>query len=174
MNLVREFIESAERASATAEVTRSNPDSLNLALLSLIEGEERVLLALSDELNPDLFTKFRADSRVITDPTKEQLKTTAVGITDAFCGIASTGSVCVAVTTNLTVPVSMLTRRHIVVLDAKTVVPRPRDVFSSEFLDGKGLQRSFSYITGPSATADMGPLVRGVHGPGRLHIIVLE
>ena len=30
------------------------------------------------------------------------------------------------------------------------------------------------FVTGPSATADMGPLVRGVHGPHKLHIIVLR
>jgi len=29
------------------------------------------------------------------------------------------------------------------------------------------------FVTGPSATADMGPLVRGVHGPHQLHVIVL-
>ena len=54
------------------------------------------------------------------------------------------------------------------------IVPRVRDLFSREVLEGKGLARSFTFITGPSATADMGPLVRGVHGPGKLHIIVLE
>ena len=47
-------------------------------------------------------------------------------------------------------------------------------VLAEEYLDGKGLTRSFSFITGSSATADMGPLVRGVHGPGQLHIIILE
>ena len=49
-----------------------------------------------------------------------------------------------------------------------------RDLFREDVLDGKGLSRSFVFITGPSATADMGPLVRGVHGPHRLHIIVLR
>ena len=34
--------------------------------------------------------------------------------------------------------------------------------------------RDLVFITGPSATADMGPLVRGVHGPHRLHILLLE
>jgi L-lactate dehydrogenase complex protein LldG len=67
----------------------------------------------------------------------------------------------------------MLTRKHIVVVDADTIVSRPSEVFSESCLDGKGLSRSFSFITGPSATADMGPLVRGVHGPGKLHIIIV-
>ena len=111
---------------------------------------------------------------VVTQPTKEQLAGIRTGITDAFCGIASTGSVCVSIIKNLTVPASMLTRKHIVLLDAKDIVPRPRDIFSEDYLEGKGLDRSFTIITGPSATADMGPLVRGVHGPGKIHIIILE
>ncbi len=69
---------------------------------------------------------------------------------------------------------SALTQIHIVVLDSKTIIPRPHDIFSDDYLNGKGLNRSFSIITGPSATADMGPLVRGVHGPGQLHIIVID
>jgi L-lactate dehydrogenase complex protein LldG len=41
-------------------------------------------------------------------------------------------------------------------------------------LNGEGLTRDFVFITGPSATADMGPLVRGVHGPHRQHVIVVR
>jgi L-lactate dehydrogenase complex protein LldG len=70
--------------------------------------------------------------------------------------------------------ISLLTRMHIAVLAAQTVVERPSDLFRPNCLEGKGLKRSFVFVTGPSATADMGPLVRGVHGPHQLHIIVLE
>lgn len=174
MDVVKEFVKSAENAAATVEVIPSESDSLNSSLLKLTEEDECVLMALSNDFSQELFSEFRSNDKVVIKPTKEQLKTIKVGITDAFCGIASTGSVCISVSRNLSVPVSMLTRRHIVVVDSKTIVPRPRDVFSAEFLEGKGLRKSFSFITGPSATADMGPLVRGVHGPGRLHIIVLE
>jgi len=125
-------------------------------------------------INPELFAEFRSNTKVIKEPTKEQLSTIRCGVTDAFGAVAATGSVCVPVTNGLTSPLSMLTRKHIVVLDAKTIVPRPRDILSIQYLDGKGTNRSFSYITGTSATADMGPLVRGVHGPGELHIIILS
>ncbi len=131
-------------------------------------------LADPDDLDPDLFSIFKSHKKVITKPDTEQLANVRTGVTDAFCGVASTGSVCVSISKNLSSPVSMLTRKHIAVVDAQTIVPRPRDLFSEEIPGGKGLKRSFSFITGPSATADMGPLVRGVHGPGKLHIIILE
>jgi len=63
---------------------------------------------------------------------------------------------------------------HIVLLMADRIVPRPRDLFDPACLDGEGLRRNLVFITGPSATADMGPLVRGVHGPHRLQILLLE
>ena len=54
------------------------------------------------------------------------------------------------------------------------IVARPRDLFDPDCLKGEGLKRNLVFITGPSATADMGPLVHGVHGPHRLLVLLLE
>ena len=69
---------------------------------------------------------------------------------------------------------SLLMPLHIVLLGADRIVERPRDLFDPACLGGEALRRNLVLITGPSATADMGPLVRGVHGPHRLHIFLLE
>ncbi|MEN8192937.1 MAG: LUD domain-containing protein, partial [Bacteroidota bacterium] len=172
--LIQEFIKAAEVATATVEVIPTDANELNKALVKAIDTEESILFAQPDDLSKELFSEFVTNPKVVNKPTNEQLSTIKCGVTDAFGGVAATGSVCVSVTKNLTSPVSMLTRKHIVVVDSKSIVPRPRDVLSEEYLEGKGLRRSFSFITGSSATADMGPLVRGVHGPGRLHIIILD
>ena len=172
--LVAQFVESARAVEATVETIQGNAEELDASLLRATAGDESVLFAQPDYLSPQLFAQFLRCERVITNPTKEQLAFTATGVTDAFCAIASTGSVCVSVSQNLSSPTSFLTRKHIAVVDARTIVPSPRDVFDENGIPGKGLKRSFSFITGPSATADMGPLVIGVHGPGELHIIVLE
>jgi L-lactate dehydrogenase complex protein LldG len=97
-----------------------------------------------------------------------------VGITEAFAAVARTGTICVTVDAGLTGYVSLLVRHHIAVLAAENIVERPGDLFRADRLGGRGLRENFVFITGPSATADMGPLVRGVHGPHHLHIIVLE
>jgi L-lactate dehydrogenase complex protein LldG len=173
-DLIDQFMESAVETTATVEKIPGTPEALNEALLKEIGEEEFVLLSEPDDVDAELFSVFKKNEKVVTQPTKEQLKKMKLGITDAFCGIAKTGSVCVSISKNLTSPASMLTRKHIVVVDGETIVSRPSDLFSENYLNGKGLTRSFSFITGPSATADMGPLVRGVHGPGKLHIIILE
>jgi L-lactate dehydrogenase complex protein LldG len=173
VRLIDQFIAAAVSAAATVEVILPDAELLNAALMKAVAGHDCIIFAEPDDLDPALFSIFRQDPRVITQPSTEQLKTATVGVTDAFCAVASTGSVCVTMSDHLTSHASMLTRKHIVVVDGTTIVARPRDVFSETMGLKNGLSRSFSFITGPSATADMGPLVRGVHGPGAIHIIVL-
>lgn len=173
-DLIDQFVQSAHNAFATIEQIPANSECLNISLSKAIEEDDLVLFSPPDELNRELFSLFESNNKIITNPSNDHLKEITTGITDAFCGIASTGSVCITISNSLSVPVSMLTRKHIVVVDSKTIVPMPRNIFDESYLEGKGLKRSFTIITGPSATADMGPLVRGVHGPGKLHIIVLE
>ena len=172
-NIINNFIIAAQLATATTEVIEANVDAINKALVNATENEKLVLFAKPSNLDSSLFDKFLTNKKVITDPTKDELKNTRCGITDAFAAVESTGSVCVAVT-GLISAVSMLTQKHIVIVDSNTIVPSPRDILSENYLNGIGLRESFSFITGSSATADMGPLVRGVHGPGKLHIIILE
>jgi L-lactate dehydrogenase complex protein LldG len=172
--LIEQFVKSVAGAAATAERLPSDPERLKDALLLAAGDDGLIFFAAANDVRPELFASFRKNDRVITEPTAEQMRRLKVGVTDAFCGIASTGSVCVSIGRSLSGPAGSLTRKHIVVVDGSAIIPRPRDVFSEEFLGGEGLSRSFSFITGPSATADMGPLVRGVHGPGKLHVIVLE
>jgi L-lactate dehydrogenase complex protein LldG len=71
----------------------------------------------------------------------------------------------------MTAAASLLAPLHVALLRAENIVARPRDLFAAGAV---GLAQDFVFITGPSATADMGPLVRGVHGPHRLHVIILE
>ena len=134
----------------------------------------RILFAPPQELPIALFSEFVADPRVRPIQLPMRWCTTAAGVTEAFAGVASTGSVCIDVSYERTGMVSLLAPLQIAVVAAETIVPKPRDLFRADMLDGKGLKRDFVFVTGPSATADMGPLVRGVHGPHKLHIIVLR
>ena len=163
-----------EALAAAASVERVPTSALNLR--NAVERIAKGSIAIAEplDLSPELFAEVRKLSGVIVGRSKEELAGCDVGITDAFAGVARTGSVCVTVDHDYAGPISLLTRLHIAVVAADTIVERPGDLFRSDCLDGKGLQRNFVFITGPSATADMGPLVRGVHGPHQLHIVILE
>jgi L-lactate dehydrogenase complex protein LldG len=173
-SLVVEFAEAAVKAVASVEVIERSPAALHDAILRAAGDAKRILFAPPQELPAALFSEFVADSRVVANPTPDEMVHSAAGVTEAFAGVASTGSVCVDVSYERTGMVSLLAPLQIAVVAAETIVPKPRDLFRADILNGKGLRRDFVFVTGPSATADMGPLVRGVHGPHKLHIIVVR
>ena len=172
--LLEQFVAAAVGAAATVDVVDRNPQALADAILTKAGDAERILFAPPQIMPPELFARFASDPRVITQPDSEQLVHSAVGVTEAFAGVARTGSVCVDVDYQRTGVVSLLTPLYIAVLAAENIVPQPRDLFRRDVLNGEGLTRDFVFVTGPSATADMGPLVRGVHGPHRQHVIVVR
>ena len=111
----------------------------------------------------------------ITD--REELRglcaTVNVGITSADYALADTGSLVMIASTNEARLVSLLPPAHIAVVprdriltgldELFSLVPNPADVASSMVL-----------ITGPSRTADIEQiLVRGVHGPGQITVVVV-
>lgn len=171
-DFVQQFETAARTAAASVERVPSSGAGLEAAVKKIASG--RVAIAETLDLPPELFAGLRRLPGVVTGRSKQELASCDVGVTEAFAGVARTGSVCVAVDHDYSGLISLLARMHIAVLSAERITERPGDLFNPTFLNGKALQRNFVFITGPSATADMGPLVRGVHGPHRLHIIVLE
>jgi len=171
-DLIEQFEVAARNAAATVERVTYSAAALAAAVKRIATG--RIALAEPQDLPSELFSDLRRLPGMITGRSKQDLATCEVGITEAFAAVARTGSVCVTVDHEYSGVISLLTRLHIAVLAAESIVQRPADLFSTQFLNGKGLERNFVFITGPSATADMGPLVRGVHGSHRLHIVILE
>lgn len=139
-----------------------------------IENSTAVVLATPEFLPTELFSSLIASEAITKNPTGRQLKEAQIGITEAVAGVARTGSVCVSENSNLSGMVSSFAREHICLLDANFIIGRPREVFTDSRLRNTGIEENFVFITGPSATADMGELVYGVHGPASLHILVLE
>lgn len=173
VDLVNQFKKSAVETGSTIECINRTPELLDESLNSYIENRI-VLLGNPEYIEPSLFSIYKSKPNVISNPAKVLLTTINTGITDSICGIASTGSVCIPITRGVSSLISMLVYDHIVILDSNKILSRPKDLFSKEITARFNPFQSFSIITGPSATADMGPLVRGAHGPGKLHIIILN
>ncbi|MGB6429839.1 MAG: LUD domain-containing protein [Candidatus Acidiferrales bacterium] len=161
-----------ERISRSAEISRLS-EELARAVLRAAPAARRIAVAPPADLPANLFAACERLPGVFTGRSKSELSAADVGITDAFAGVSRTGTICVALDPDHTGFISLLARMHIAVLAAEDIVEAPRDLFRRDRIGSKGLDRNFVFVTGPSATADMGPLVRGVHGPHRLHIIVL-
>jgi len=168
------FEANAREAAAIVERCAHAAGAVRQAVERITANTSRIVIGGPEYVESEIGNHLFELPGVIRKPADEQLATADAGITGALAGVASSGSVCVALGTELTATASLLMPLHIVLLSAARIVARPRDLFDPACLGGEGLRRNLVFITGPSATADMGPLVRGVHGPHRLHILLLE
>lgn len=110
---------------------------------------------------------------VTQDPTPAQLDAAETGVTPAGLGVADHGSLVLAADADGTEAVSLFPAFHVAVLPRSAVVPDLRSALAalSEPLVAGG---SAVFATGPSATADMGELVVGAHGPEAVHVVIVE
>jgi L-lactate dehydrogenase complex protein LldG len=168
------FEQNATEAAAIVWRCERTPLAVRSSVERAADGAKGIVLSEPEFLPPQVLASVRGLAGVILKPDDDQLATAGVGVTEAFAGIASSGSVCVSLGRPLVGATSLLMPLNIVLLASERIVERPRDLFNPDCLKGEGLKRNLVFITGPSATADMGPLVRGVHGPHRLLILLLD
>lgn len=110
---------------------------------------------------------------VVTEFDAADLEAATTGVTPAGLGVATYGTVTVRSRPAGDELVSLYADRHVAVLRAADVVPDMSAAFerlADEFDAG---ERTQVLATGPSSTADMGGLIRGVHGPESVHVLVL-
>ncbi len=177
MSLINQFEDAARVAAATVERVPRSGDAIAAAIARIANGAMRIAVSDSRDLPAEMLDASRALPGVFAGRSKTELATADIGITEAFAAIARTGSLCVSVDEGDTGYISLLARTHIAIVAAGSILENPSDLFRKS-KNGtnapQGLTRNFVFVTGPSATADMGPLVRGVHGPHHLHILILE
>lgn len=113
---------------------------------------------------------------VETEPTTDDLRAARTGVTAAGIGIADYGSVVLPLTDRGSEPASLFVDRHVAVLDRSDVVAGMPEAFAwlGETIRDGDATGSAIVATGPSATADMGALVRGAHGPESVHVVIVD
>ena len=114
-----------------------------------------------------------------TDPTPADLDAAATGVTAASLAVADYGSVALPCRSDGAELVSLFVDRHVVVLDESAVTPDMETAFerfaeSPSDSESQSGPESRILATGPSATADMGALVQGAHGPKDVTAILVE
>jgi L-lactate utilization protein LutC len=174
LDLAATFEQNAVEAAAMVWRCRRTPLAVRNAVALATHKARGIVLSESEFVPESLIAALRGLGGVIPKPEDDQLATADAGVTGAFAGVASTGSVCVSMGRPLVAATSLLMPLNIVLLAKERIIARPRDLFDPDCLKGEGLKRDLVFITGPSATADMGPLVHGVHGPHRLVVLLLE
>ncbi len=149
-------------------VVETDPDDVSMTLESEIEPPA-VGTALED-LPVDMETLA---VEVTLDPTPTELDESTTGITGTAFGIADYGSVVVRGGRAGQEPVSLYPDRHVAVVRGADIVPDMRTAMERIADSIANGHRSHVIATGPSATADMGSLVEGAHGPKAVTVVVV-
>ena len=153
----------------TASTTRTTPNRFDWALAeSIIEPAVGARLPFEEVSLAD------ANAPVGLDPTREELLTATTGVTGATLGIASYGSVVLRMTPDVDELAALFPERHVVVVRECDVVSDMTMAFAQLAPLFEDESADAIIATGPSATADMGELVYGAHGPREVHVIILE
>lgn len=163
-----ELVETFEASLDALDVTRTRtaPEGLGDALREAVI--EPVVGA------PLPFDGLSLPDWVRTHPTAGELRDARTGVTAAGGGIAEYGTLIVQSRPGGDEPVSLYPERHVAVLrstDLVASVPEALAFLGEEFAAGRD---SAVFATGMSATGDMGELVRGVHGPREVHVVIVE
>ncbi|MBI3680235.1 MAG: LUD domain-containing protein [Acidobacteria bacterium] len=104
---------------------------------------------------------------------REACTTASFGVTSADYGLAEMGSLVTFASSEARL-ISLLPPAHIAVLAKATLLTGLDELYERHPLPAEG-SSSMVLITGPSRSADIEMiLVRGVHGPGVVHVIVVE
>jgi L-lactate dehydrogenase complex protein LldG len=105
---------------------------------------------------------------------RELCATAAVGITSADYCLADTGTLVTIASQDEARLISLLPPVHIAVVDSARMLSGLDELLAIAPLPAEQ-SSSMVLITGPSRTADIEQtLVRGVHGPGEIHVVILS
>ncbi len=98
-----------------------------------------------------------------------------VGVTGTFCAIAENGTLMLLSGEHTHATTSLLPETHIAVVAASRVVRAMEDGWDLLRRERGDMPRQVNFVSGPSRTADIEmTLVMGVHGPFRVHVVVIS
>jgi L-lactate dehydrogenase complex protein LldG len=98
-----------------------------------------------------------------------------VGVTGVYCGIAETGTLMLLSGEHTHPVTSLLPDTHIAIVPAGRIVRSMEEGWDLLRREHGSLPRQVAFVSGPSRTADIEmTLVLGIHGPYRVHIILIS
>lgn len=113
--------------------------------------------------------------KTLMPPLRKHLNEIHTALTYADWGIAETGTIVLDSTSEDIRIGTMLAETHVAVLPASKICPDAMALEKEMNALQKTPPRYMAFITGPSRTADIERVLTiGVHGPGELHLLIME
>lgn len=111
---------------------------------------------------------------VETEFTTADAETAETGVTPAALGVAEYGSILVQHTPPGAEPAQLYPNKHVAVLRESDLYADLGSAWNHVVAEFDAGRDDAVLATGSSATADMGELVRGVHGPREVVVVLVE
>lgn len=168
--LALRFIEAARSVDAEVQ-EHASVESALAALKPVLDGQK--VLAWDDEHLPaSASALLQASDRLGQASPREAKLAAAVGVTACDWAIADTGSLVLVAGPGKPREASLSVRSHVALVDPARLLPDLAAALKRiETLGSRAAH--INLVTGPSRTADIEmTLTRGVHGPGRLLILL--
>lgn len=167
---VTRFVEVAKAVGC--ETSRTDPDGASDAISAACSGFTVGSPWWFDD--GPLANAVSLPDEVVVGPSAAELERAETGVTGVLFAIAPYGTVAVPSSPALDGPVSLYPERHVAVVRATDVEPDVGSALSRLADSFAAGSNDVVFVTGPSSTGDMGALVRGVHGPGEVHVVVID
>ena len=171
---IESFLERLEALAGKTHHARSAADALEY-VRRVVDGRPAVASNASLLIECGV-TSLPTVRSGLTD--REELRalcsTAAVGITSADYCLADTGTLVMIASRDEARLISLLPPVHIAVVNAARMLSGLDELLETVPLPAER-SSSMVLITGPSRTADIEQtLVRGVHGPGEIHVVIIS
>jgi len=171
--MIKLFMRRAETSGANVYILHDG-DSLRDLVSSLLP--ERCIVSVAkdklsigeEDLLPETVTAIPVE-----ELDKDKLFELDAAITGVDLAVAETGSILLCASLEKARIVSLVSLIHIAIVKKEQIVPDLLDL--SDFLAKGDFPAGYTLVSGPSKTADIEiKLVIGVHGPAKMHIIILK
>lgn len=146
-----------------------------VSLKQLIEPNKLQRIAVSDSPIVDrLMRQVDGKTEVLSNVETSVLFDCDAGVTSAQWAIAETGTLVLESKSERNRLVSLIPPMHIAIVEAGRIRRTMSEALEA-VSKASELSRTVTFITGPSRTSDIElTLAIGVHGPGKLHVIVID
>jgi len=173
--LLARFVHEA-RALSAAVYQPADPENAVETILGIVGKDNSVLAWDLDKVPLPLLASALAAANIgVADPADPAVR---VGISGADAALAATGSLVLGSGNGRYRTTSLLPPVHIAIITPEQIVPNLESWAAHQSCERQADFRQSSnivVISGASRTADIAmQLILGMHGPGELHIIIVE
>lgn len=122
----------------------------------------------------DEFPVSFENTPITADPTPAELWEAKSGVTVAAWAIAEYGSLYLPQAEHGSELLSLFVEHHVAIVRESSIIRDVSAGFERLETEIPDTRSSGIIATGPSATADMGELVKGAHGPASVHVLIVR